>query len=169
MAASIYTTESFWSELEDIKYKRQFEPSCWKYICNLDVHKTWLKSCEEEKHWNPFEINGKVFEGRSSLVPNSNQLTEIWSWFMDSPEFEDVEVMRLSPGATIPPHIHEEEWLYNMAINHPQGCKFGIHPAGIIPYTPGDVYKINVNKDHCVVNDSSEFRYHVVFKDYHAS
>ena len=43
--------------------------------------------------------------------------------------------------------------------------KFGILPSGIIPYTAGDIYKIDVYADHSVKNESNEARYHLVFQE----
>ena len=83
-------------------------------------------------------------------------------------------ISRLGPGGTIIPHRHNlirrenrvlGRMLYNMCINFPEGCKFAVHPNGLIPYKPGDVYKIWVHESmHSVINNSKEDRYHIMLR-----
>ena len=76
------------------------------------------------------------------------------------------EIRKLDAGATILPHIHdhklETKFLYNMSINHPEGCDFIIEPEGKVPYIAGDVFKINVHNEHSVYNKTNEDRYHAI-------
>lgn len=49
----------------------------------------------------------------------------------------------------------------NIAITHPAGCYFYLQNYGHIPFKkPGDAFLIDTCIPHCVVNDSSEDRYH---------
>ena len=57
----------------------------------------------------------------------------------------------------------EPQFLYNMAINEPEGCKFAIYPSGIIPYNAGDIYKLYVHNKHAVINGNKD-RFHLMFR-----
>jgi hypothetical protein len=51
----------------------------------------------------------------------------------------------------------------NVAINNPEGCELMMEQFGILPYTPGSVFKINTGYNHAVINNSNEPRFHMIF------
>lgn len=169
MGKSTYTTESFWSSMSD-------DPCRFEFIETMPWADHWYEECKAFDGWTPFQGYSAVFPGRFSHFPTKEDFPSITAYFQGKPNYIQPELMKLEPGAIIPPHAHiktshyhADEYLYNMAINYPEGCKFGFIEGGMIPYKQGDVYKLYINYDHCVVNDSNEDRYHLVWKDKNAS
>jgi len=165
MSNSRYTTEEFWNCLEP-----EEEPA-FELVENLPWADHWHEECKRFDKWIPFEGWGKKFPGRFSYNVDEN-FPSINAYFQGKPNTTRPEIMKLEPGAIIPPHAHikpshyhADEYLYNMAINYPEGCRFAFIKGGEVPYKAGDVYKLFVNYDHCVVNDTTEDRYHLVWKD----
>lgn len=83
-------------------------------------------------------------------------------------------VSKLAPQGVIAPHQHKLKrkgrfvvgrFLYNLCLNFPEGCRFAVHPTGLVPYRPGDIYKLNAHAGlHSVVNNSNEDRYHIMIR-----
>jgi len=83
-------------------------------------------------------------------------------------------ISRLCPKGTIIPHRHNlikrenrilGRMLYNFCLNFPEGCKFAMHPTGLIPYKAGEIYKLWVHEGmHSVINNSKEDRYHIMLR-----
>ena len=137
---------------------------------------SWLKECQQFNDWSPYQGYDITFPGRYSTRPTEETFPEIMSFFKYNPQYIRPEIMKLEPKAAIPPHAHipishyyNKEYLYNMALNYPEGCRFGFIEGGYVPYKPGDWYKLFINYDHCVINDSDEDRYHLVWKDSNAN
>jgi hypothetical protein len=86
----------------------------------------------------------------------------------DYEKYYRVRIMKLKPGGYIIPHkdsLSEEEnhiGPINLALNHPDGCKFMMDNIGILPWHPGRFIKLNLYNVHAVYNDSPEDRYHVI-------
>ena len=157
---------------------------CWELIENCSVWNDILEECKRFDKWKPhnpltIEEEGHPnlsiklqkfakdgFNGRWLTKPTKEDFPTFFNWYDKRFGDYEPEIRRLDAGAVILPHLHnhvkEKKYLYNMSINHPKGCKFGIKGGGIIPYKNGDVMKINVHKEHCVWNNSSENRYHVI-------
>ena len=93
-------------------------------------------------------------------------------WFRDvwpkSPNMQRVRFMLLEPGGWITPHQdldRREISAFNIALNNPDGCEFAQEDAGIIPWKPGDVRGIDVGRQHCVYNGSTQNRIHMILHD----
>ena len=80
------------------------------------------------------------------------------------PKYVNPVVSKLGINCEVPPHDHgpQHQWLFNMSINEPEGSKTVIGDT-VIPYKPGDIYKLYVNNNHYVLN-GNEIRYHVLFR-----
>jgi hypothetical protein len=82
--------------------------------------------------------------------------------------FYRVRIMKLDPGGSVAPHrdslTEDENFLgpINVAINHPDGCKFYMDNIGYLPFRQGTVMQLNLHHAHCVYNESSEPRYHMI-------
>jgi hypothetical protein len=50
----------------------------------------------------------------------------------------------------------------NIAIDHPDGCDFLLENSGIIPFTNGKAFLVDVGRRHAVVNNSNQLRIHLV-------
>lgn len=83
-------------------------------------------------------------------------------------------ISKLGPEGVIAPHQHKLKingnrvlgrFLYNLCLNFPEGCRFAIHPTGLIPYRPGDIYKLHTHEGmHSVLNNTKEDRYHIMLR-----
>lgn len=153
---------------------------CWEFIENCEEHLEILEECKRYKDWEIYSLSEvapkrlakfgkKGFPGRLVCFPTYETFPTFMSWWekrKDRYHYNPPEIRKLDAGAVILPHTHdiklENEFLYNMSINHPEGCFFGIKPGGKVPYKAGDVYKIKVHNEHCVWNNSTEDRYHAI-------
>ena len=89
-------------------------------------------------------------------------------------QYSSPVISKLGPTGTIIPHRHNlirrenrilGRMLYNYCLNFPKGCRFAMHPYGLIPYKPGDIYRLWVHEGmHSVINNSTEDRYHVMLR-----
>jgi hypothetical protein len=86
--------------------------------------------------------------------------------------FDRVRIMRLAPGGYIMPHSDNKfERAFsplNIAINNPDGCNFIFRDGGIVPFKPGTGMILDVGREHCVVNNSDQVRYHVIVHGHYA-
>lgn len=165
------TTVSYWEDIDD----------CWTHVINCEQHLDILKECEVYKNWEQLyrpklEQTTRVawkdntsYSGKWVAFPDYDSFPIFMEWFDKHKEVHGwfkPEIRKLDAGKMIQPHSHdntkEHKYLYNMSINHPEGCMFGIKPAGQVPYKDGDVYKIKVHNEHCVWNKSNSDRYHAI-------
>ena len=80
-------------------------------------------------------------------------------------KFLRVRFMLLEPGGYIMPHRDNDKrklQAINIALNNPDGCKFGMENYGLIPWSPGDVRLIDISTCHAVWNNSSIPRIHMI-------
>lgn len=161
MARSHYTIERFWASMTS-------DDPAFEFVENMPWASHWHEECKKHDGWEPYVGQHLKHPGRFTATPTRKTFPSISAYFEGKPNYLNPEIMKLEPGAVIPPHLHDEDYLYNMAINHPEGCKFGFIRGGLVPYKAGDVYKLNVKADHCVFNDSTEDRYHLVWKERNA-
>ena len=176
MARSKYSLKSFWDECVLTGGKKTDQ---WEFVYKCEVNDEIYKECvkfggpsgrggDSRDDWTPYTWGKQKFPGRYSHIPTKETFPVTTKWIEDK-GYRHPELMKLDPGVCITPHVHDFKehipYMYNMCINHPKGCKFGVLPAGIIPYTAGDIYKIDVYADHSVKNESKEARYHLVFQE----
>ena len=165
MAQSKHSLESFWDECVLVGGTKTAQ---WEFVSKCKVNDKIYKECVDFDAWSLYTWGKQKFPGRYSHMPTKETFPVTTKWIEDN-GYRYPELMKLDPGVHITPHIHDVKehipYMYNMCINHPKGCKFGILPSGIIPYTAGDIYKIDVYADHSVKNESDEARYHLVFQE----
>jgi len=175
-------TEDYWHDIND----------CWKLVLNCEQHLEILDECKRYNAWDQYSIRGVssyinydthlLFRPENSLgtartktksiaFPTHKTFPTFMEFFdthKDKYGWDKPEIRKLDAGGMISPHIHKwwpgvpSPYLYNMSINHPEGCLFGIKPGGKVPYNSGDVMKIRVWNEHCVWNNSKEDRYHAI-------
>jgi hypothetical protein len=56
----------------------------------------------------------------------------------------------------------------NIAINNPVGCEFIFKNKGSVPFVAGTGMVIDVAREHIVINDSDEPRYHIIVHGHYA-
>ena len=97
-------------------------------------------------------------------VPQEEDFPTIHKFMKSFPKYVNPVVSKLGINCEVPPHDHgpQHQWLFNMSINEPEGSKTVIGDT-VIPYKPGDIYKLYVHNNHYVLN-GNEIRYHVLFR-----
>jgi hypothetical protein len=71
----------------------------------------------------------------------------------------------MSPRGYIMPHtdgIGRIFGPFNFAINNPEGCEFVIEGHGVVPFKQGSGFLLDIGKKHAIINDSDEYRYHII-------
>jgi hypothetical protein len=79
--------------------------------------------------------------------------------------FGRVRIMRLKPGGYIMPHVDGPGKIFgpvNLPLTQPQGCRFVFKDIGTVPFKPGHGFMLDIGREHCVVNESNEDRYHII-------
>ena len=76
-----------------------------------------------------------------------------------------VRVMCLEPMGFI--NLHRDQTVselgpVNIAITHPLGCEFYLENHGVLFFSPGSAYMMNLSNHHCVINNTLERRYHII-------
>ena len=162
---SKYNSETFWDECTEVGGT---VTDCWELIGKCEAVEAIYKECVDFNDWSEYNWLSVGFAGRYSHVPTKEHFPATIKWFEDK-GYSHPELMKLDPWSHIDPHVHDFKpripYMYNMSINYPLGCKFGILPAGLIPFTAGDIYKIDIYSDHAVINNSDKTRYHLVFQE----
>ena len=73
--------------------------------------------------------------------------------------------MRLAPGGHIMPHTDGPGRIFgplNFPLTNPEGCKFAFEEDGIVPFEVGRGFMLDLGRRHFVLNDSDEYRYHLI-------
>ena len=102
-------------------------------------------------------------------VPKEKNFPTVIQFLKDNPQYINPVISKLGANEKILVHKHHHhkdakpQFLYNMAINEPEGCKFAIYPTGLIPYNAGDIYKLYVNYEHSVINGNKD-RFHLLLR-----
>lgn len=96
-----------------------------------------------------------------------NQIPNLYKFLSSLPYklFDRVRIMKLAPGGYIMPHTDGRGRIFsplNIAINNPDGCHFVFKDKGIVPFVAGTGMIIDVGREHIVINDSNEARYHII-------
>lgn len=95
-------------------------------------------------------------------------ITKFFKEKFDYTKYFRVRIMKLAPGGFVIPHkdsiVQEENHIgpINLALNHPDECKFYMDDIGYLPWTQGRAIKLNLYNVHAVVNHSNEDRYHII-------
>jgi hypothetical protein len=80
-------------------------------------------------------------------------------------QYDRVRIMKLKAGGFIMPHTDGKGRIFgplNVAINNPEGCRFGFKNDGLVPFKKGRGVFLDLGREHAVWNNSNEDRYHVI-------
>ena len=124
----------------------------------IDKHKT--------EHYTQYGFNNLEeanyhWTDAADLVPNLTSFLKSLPYKL----FDRVRIMRLAPGGYVMPHTDGPGRIFsplNIAINNPNGCEFVFKDRGIVPFVAGTGVVIDVAREHIVINDSDEPRYHII-------
>jgi hypothetical protein len=134
----------------------------------------------EHIDWQSFCIHGKSFDATREdsyydddrpydWTPEAVRLMpQTVAYFKQWPRtnFSRIRVMKLAPKGII--SVHRDQELpgklapINIAITQPSTCKFVMEKHGTVPFTQGSAFILNVSNRHTVINDSDEYRYHII-------
>lgn len=79
--------------------------------------------------------------------------------------FGRVRIMQLAPGGYIMPHVDGPGRIFgplNFALTQPEGCRFIFKDYGVVPFKVGRGFLLDIGQEHIVVNESNEYRYHII-------
>ena len=80
--------------------------------------------------------------------------------------YRRLRVMELAPGGII--SVHQDTTppdalrAVNIAITQPTGCEFIMEGYGLVPFTESSAYMLNISNRHTVINNSPEYRFHII-------
>jgi hypothetical protein len=162
----------------NIPYQQMYEEA----KCLLDDFYAHRDYGETHSGWKSLVIHGRgkhitqgddQYENLAELpdyhwteIVDQCPITTKWlrnSWPLDS--FLRIRFMLLEPGGYIMPHRDNDKrklQAFNIALNNPEGCMFGMEHYGLIPWMPGDVRMIDISTNHAVWNTSDEPRIHII-------
>lgn len=118
---------------------------------NENTEKNGIAEDEEMEYW--------------WAVPNEKDFPTVYKFMDHFPRFKNPVLSKLGAGHQLLPHDHgpTPQFLYNMAINEPEGTRTAIYPRGELTVKPGDIYRLDVHNLHAVKN-GNETRYHILFQ-----
>jgi hypothetical protein len=76
-----------------------------------------------------------------------------------------VRIMKLAAGGYIMPHVDGPGRIFgpiNFPLTHPDGCRFVFKDMGTVPFAVGKGFMLDIGREHIVVNESDEDRYHII-------
>jgi len=76
-----------------------------------------------------------------------------------------IRFMWLEPGGFILPHSDRDTSMLfetNVAITHPDKCRFRFLNYGTVPFTAGTAFLVDISNKHLVVNESDQTRLHFI-------
>ena len=134
--------------------------------------KTWGMS---HKHWYSLTLYGKsALDTESSEPPLkwtsvSDMCPKTTKWIKDNFNITDktkrIRFMYISSGGYILPHEDTEDSILgpvNIAVTNPDKCIFRFLNKGTVPFKAGSAFMLDVSNKHLVINNSNEFRLHII-------
>lgn len=134
----------------------------------------------EHAGWKSFCIHGKSFDATREEIyyndlrpyiwtPEAKKLmpytVEYFSKQWPHCTFQRLRVMLLEPGGYISIHSDyskSELAPINIAITQPDNCNFVMEKYGVVPFTPGDAFWLDVSNKHTIFNHSDQPRWHLI-------
>jgi len=135
----------------------------------------------EHNSWRSFCIHGKSHDHTREDQYYNDERPYVWTdiakelmpctieFFKNqwpSPEYLRLRVMELAPGGIISVHqdgdFSKTMSPVNIAITQPLDCDFYMEGYGVVPFDIGSSYLLNVTNRHTVINNSNQYRYHII-------
>jgi len=151
---------------------REGESEGWESCCihgiRTDTTQNWPEYVSEE--------TADTYKW-TELSPLVSGVTKFWKDF-PSANYKRVRFMKLKPNGYISPHsdrpgqsIPGEPVDYdplelgcpiNVAIVHPRSCHMVLEGFGVVPFSEGDAFLINIRHRHAVINFTNQERIHMI-------
>jgi hypothetical protein len=151
-----------------------------------EIHniQSWLTSHRdnygEHEGWRSFCLHGKSYDATREDDYYNDDRPHVWttkaqelmpktvnyfSTYWPATQFQRVRVMLLEPGGYITVHSDSPQSRLspiNIAITQPKDCDFLMERHGIVPFSPGQAFWLDVSNRHVVFNNSIEPRWHII-------
>ena len=130
----------------------------WYSFC---MHGKSYDATREDNYYNDTRPHTWTSEA-VNLMPNT---VKYFSKEWPGSNFSRVRVMLLEPGGYISVHKdYGQSKLVpiNIAITQPKDCSFLMERHGIVPFTPGSAFLLDVSNNHTVFNDDIHPRWHII-------
>jgi hypothetical protein len=134
-------------------------------------HTSWRSFCIHGKSYNATREDDYYNDNRphtwtdvaTRLMPNT---VEFFKTQWPLTEYSRLRVMELAPGGIISVHRDGDFGKImrpiNIAITQPAECDFCMEGYGTVPFETGSSYLLNVTNRHTVINNSNQYRYHII-------
>jgi hypothetical protein len=135
------------------------EHTSWRSFC---IHGKAYDATREDEHYQDLRPNIWTPEAKLLMPETVNFFQHYWP----SADFARLRVMELAPGGIISVHRDHEPpgqlFPVNIAITQPAGCDFYMEGFGPVPFATGSAYMLDISNRHVVINNSNEYRYHII-------
>jgi len=136
-------------------------------------HKGWSSTCIHGIEWNKtnhytsygYESNDSTPYKWTIISDLCPTITKFFKYSFPMTEYYRLRIMKLEARGFIMPHKDMEENRLspiNISLNQPKECIFKMRDKGVVPFSPGDAYLLDVGNEHAVINNSNEDRYHII-------
>lgn len=132
------------------------------------------------KGWESFCIHGKSYDATRESNYYNDDRPCVWTkesiehmpktvnyfssqWPANS--FSRLRIMKLNPHSCIEIHKDNDKNILdpvNIAITQPDECNFVFENHGVVPFSVGDCFMLDVSNKHVVYNNSDQDRYHII-------
>jgi hypothetical protein len=129
----------------------------WKSFCIHGQSASRTKEPEFYKNFLGYKWTDEALENMPVTIN--------WLKSLGYKNFQRVRVMCLEPKGFINIHKDQEHSSLgpvNVAITNPKNCQFYLENHGILSFSPGRAYKLNLVNYHAVINNSNSPRYHII-------
>lgn len=131
----------------------------WESFC---IHGKSYDATREEQFYTDERPLSWTNEALDLMPQTVNYFKNVWP----CEQYDRLRIMKLAPGAIIEAHKDNlgpaRMFPINIAITQPKLCDFYVEGQGVIPFRTGSAIWIDVGNRHCVINDSDEYRYHII-------
>jgi hypothetical protein len=138
-------------------------------------HVGWQGCAIHGQAYNQTESSNESNFGWTELSEITPVITHFWKSVFPVQGYKRLRFMKLAPGGLINIHndlpdgvtFNEIDPLrqtlsVNLAIAHPSECDMIVEGCGTVPWSEGSCFIINITKNHCVVNNSTMPRIHMI-------
>jgi len=130
----------------------------WRSFC---LHGKSYDSTRESDYYNDDRPYVWTPEAQDLMPKTVNYFSKHWP----ATQFQRVRVMLLEPGGYITVHsdsVRPGLSPINIAITQPQDCNFLMERHGIVPFSAGQAFWLDVSNRHAVFNNSTKPRWHII-------
>jgi hypothetical protein len=132
--------------------------SGWKSLC---IHGIDATSTQSHEHYGCKSAQDVPYRWTDINAPVTR---EYFREVYPASRYYRVRFMLLEPGGRILPHRDYPKRRLgpvNIALSHPPGCVMTLDQQ-VVPFRPGRAFLLDVSREHCVENHSTESRIHII-------